>query len=89
MAYSKYLQPCDIKLQLVAIKSYVLLGNRLAYTDQNLSENPDLRSTKQLDLESAVSCITETQTLLQKNSMKWIFFLGQGNWGTRSLTPPQ
>ena len=49
----------------------------------------NLRAMKWIDLESAVYFINQTHTILQTDYMKCIYFLFQGTWGYRILTPPQ
>ena len=44
---------------------------------------------KYIDLESDVSCTSQTNEILQIDSTEWILILGRGTQSTRSLTTPQ
>ena len=66
-----------------------LIKHELTNTDWKPHMSQDLRAMKYLDLESAVSCTRKTQTILRKDSTKWIFLEGQATQGTRILTPTQ
>ena len=65
------------------------LKNGLTHTARKPLRSPDLRAMEYFELESAMSCTRQTNKILHTDSTKWIFFKGQGAWGTRSLSPTQ